>query len=75
METTMQKKYFVMDSEGNVSWSAKTDAAEHFKTKSAAYQRARALAASEPGKPVHVTETVEIVIAKVNAPERLRIHS
>lgn len=71
----MQKRYFVLDSEGNVSWSAKTDAAEHFKTKSAAFQRARALAVSEPGKPVHVAETVEIVICKVGNAERVKIHS
>lgn len=71
----MQKKFYVLDSEGNISWSAKTDAAEHFKTKSAAFQRARQLAASEPGKPVHVAETVEIVICKVGTPERVKIHS
>lgn len=58
----MQKKYFVIDSGGNISWNAKKDAPEYFNSRGIAFRRAQELAETEPGKLVHVAETCEIVI-------------
>lgn len=68
---TMKKNFYVLDAEGNVSFSAKRDATEHFTTMSAALTRANELAVSEPGKPVHIASTVEIVMCEISAPKRV----
>ncbi len=58
----MKPLFVVTNADGEISWSAKTEAAETFKTFGAAAARAKALAQSEPGKPIRVyTLEAEIV--------------
>lgn len=67
----MEARFYVIDAEGNVSYSAKKDAPEHFKTRANAFQRARELAKSEPGRAVHVVETAEVVMCEISEPKRM----
>lgn len=65
-EFKMQKRWYVIGSiDDAVSWSAKTDQAEYFLTKTAAVRRARAAAKDLPGEIFRVCETVAQLVAPV----------
>lgn len=50
----MKTKFVVIEGDGSVSWSAKTDAAESFPTFAAAEKRAIELAKCEPGDKIGI---------------------
>lgn len=60
------RKYFVINGENCVSWSANKDESECFKTYNAARKRAAEIAESEPGTEVLICETRFILRAAVN---------
>lgn len=64
----MAKQYVVTDENGEISWSAKTEASETFKTFATAEKRARALAESAPGRTISIYGLAAEVIAPVSAP-------
>lgn len=60
--------WVVVNSDGNVSWSAKTEAPEQFSTPMAARRRAVEIAESNPGEPCYVCKAVGKAVAKITAP-------
>jgi hypothetical protein len=60
--------WFVIDSEGNTSFSDKTEKAEHFRQEDAALKRAQAIAASNPGNVVRICRVVAEVEAPIGKP-------
>jgi hypothetical protein len=66
----MTTRFFVIDAEGNPSWSVKNEAPEHFKNQAAARKRAEEMAESEPGSPVYVAQAIETVKCEVSPPKR-----
>jgi len=65
----MARKFVVVDSEGNISWSDKTESGESFATQKAAEKRAAELAESSPGSTVGVYQRVSIATAPVGKVE------
>jgi hypothetical protein len=62
--------FYVIDHDGNISYSAKREAPEHFTTRGAAIRRAQELAAIDPGKTVCVAEGIDLIICEVAKPSR-----
>lgn len=68
------KRYYVVDDDDNqVSWSAKTDKAEFFRSMSAAQNRARDLAECSPGVLFYICEAVSCIQAPVGTPVSKRL--
>ncbi|MEJ0012795.1 MAG: hypothetical protein WDM94_09255 [Bauldia sp.] len=65
--------WFVIDGEGNTSFSEKTDKAESWTSESAAIKRASAIAAAEPGRVVRVCRAVAEVTAPIGKPTTTRL--
>ena len=70
--TPMKQQFVVTDNEGNISFSAKRDAPETFKSWATAKARAAELANSAPGEKIGIYQIVAEVIAPVSAPVVLR---
>jgi hypothetical protein len=65
----METPFFVIDHEGQISWNARTERPESFKTHAAATKRAKELAAREPGHQVSVVAVVEVVACEISKPK------
>ena len=64
----MKAKWFVIDEDGNVSYSAKTQGPESFASRAAAVRRAKALADTQPGVEIHICKTDSIAVCSVLTP-------
>lgn len=62
------KRYVVTDEDGNISWSAKTEASETFKGFAAAEKRAHEMAKFAPGQTISIYGLEGEVIAPVSEP-------
>ena len=65
----MKHRFYVIDNQGNTSYSVKKEAPEFFTTELAAVVRATELAESNPGEKVYVGKAVAIAIARVQKVE------
>ncbi len=63
----MKKRFYVIDEDDQISYSAKKEAPEHFDTEAAARRRAVALANTEPGKAFYICESIKFADAEVAA--------
>jgi hypothetical protein len=61
----MQKRYYVIDEDDEMSYSAKKESTEHFTSKRAAQKRAVAMANLNPGKLFFIAETIQFADAEV----------
>lgn len=64
----MKAKFFVIDGEGMVSYSAKTEGPESFGSYAAAVKRAKELAEDDPGAEIIICEAMAFVCATVQTP-------
>ena len=62
------REYFVINSNGDVSFSTKDREPEAFATLKAAKSRARALAQKEPGETVVIARSIAQVVCEVKPP-------
>jgi hypothetical protein len=69
----MQKRWFVVDNEGNISWDADKDGPQFFTKRATAYKRATELAENAPGQTVYISESVEVLICPVGTVKRLGV--
>lgn len=63
----MKRQYVVTDHDGNISWSAETEAAETFSTFDAAKDRAEDLATDNPGETICIYELTAETCCAVSA--------
>lgn len=63
----MKQRWFVVDNDGNMSWSEKLEGPESFKSYKAAEKRARELAEVFPGEDITIATTIATVGAAVGA--------
>lgn len=68
----MMATFYVIDGDCNISWNPGKDRGESFSKREAAFKRAREIAESEPGKPVHIAQAIEVVVAPVGKVERCK---
>lgn len=73
-DAKMKREFVVTDAEGNVSWNAKTERPETFRTFAAAKKRSVELAEAEPGEKVRIYELTAETEAQVNVPSTSRRH-
>ena len=65
---TNAKRYVVTDENGEISWSAKAEASETFKSFTTAEKRAHELAKTAPGQTISIYGLAGEVIAPVSPP-------
>ncbi len=73
-EANMRREFVVVDAEG-ITWNAKTDAPERFKTFKAAKARSVEVAENKPGTAVCIYELTAETTATINVPSTARKHS
>jgi hypothetical protein len=61
----MKIQFVVVDAENSISWSAKKEKGETFRSYVAAQKRAEEMASYEPGKPVGIYEKIGEAISEV----------
>jgi hypothetical protein len=71
----MRREFVVTDGNGDVSFSAKTERAETFRTFKAARARAEELAASDPGEAIKIYELTAESVVPLKPVETSRRHS
>ena len=69
----MKAKFFVIDGEGNPSYSAEKERPESFASLKAAKKRAIELAENEPGTEVHIARTLMISCCSVLSAATTRV--